>query len=100
MPTIKISVPHKLGVDEAKKRISGLIAESRAQFSDQVSDVKETWAGNRGDFSFKAMGFSVSGFLQVEADKAEVQMNLPFAAMLFKDKIESRIRARAEELLA
>jgi hypothetical protein len=65
MPSIKVSVPHKLGADEAKKRITQLISETKNQFGNKVSDVKESWTDHRGDFSFRAMGFSVSGVLKV-----------------------------------
>lgn len=100
MPTIKVSIPHKLGADEAKRRIEKLVAETRAQFGDQVSDVKENWSGNRGDFSFKAMGFSVAGNLRVEPSTADIELNLPFAAIPFKSRIEEKISTRAKELLA
>jgi hypothetical protein len=99
MPTIKIAVPHQLGTDEAKKRITQLISETKAQFGSHVSDLKESWNGDRGDFSFSARGFSVSGNLQVEPTNARMDINLPFAALPFKGRIEKEISARAKELL-
>ena len=100
MPSIKLSVPHKLGVDEAKKRIQQLISETQKQFGHTVSDVKESWTDHRGDFSFRAMGFSVSGVLKVEPTTADLEINLPFAALPFKGRVEKEISARAQELLA
>ena len=100
MPSIKISVPHKLGADEARKRIKNLISDAQRQFGDKVSDVKESWDGNRGDFSFRAMGFSVSGILKVESAVAGVEINLPFAALPLKSRVEKEISNRAKELLA
>lgn len=100
MPTIKISTPHKLGVDEAKKRIKNLISEVRGQFHQHVSDVKENWSENQGDFSFKAMGFAVSGNLKVQPTTADMEIKIPLAALPLKGRIESQISAKAEELLA
>jgi len=100
MPSIKISVPHKLGPDEAKKRITNLIAESREKFGSQISNVRESWDGHRGDFGFKAMGFDVSGNLAVQPAVVDIEIHLPFAALLFKSRVENEISSKAKELLA
>ena len=100
MPVIKIIVPHQLGMDEARQRILRLMAETKAKFDAKISEVEETWNGNRGLFRFKAMGFSVSGNLNVEPNLANVEINLPFAALPFKSRIESDLTTRARELLA
>jgi len=41
----------------------------------------------------------VSGTLTVKTSQVEISGNLPFAAILFKGKIESTIKDRAETLL-
>jgi hypothetical protein len=65
-----------------------------------VTDLKESWSGTGGEFSFRAMGFSLSGTLAVTPNDVEMKGNFPFAAVPFKGKIESMIRTRAEQLLA
>jgi hypothetical protein len=99
MPGMTISVPHQLTQDEATGRIQRLLAQVKEDYGDRVTDLTETWTGNNAEFSFRAMGFNVSGKLAVEPGKVEMKGNLPFAAMPFKGKIESTIRERAEELL-
>ncbi|MEO7299297.1 MAG: polyhydroxyalkanoic acid system family protein [Verrucomicrobiota bacterium] len=100
MPSIKLSVPHRLGADEAKNRITKLISDTKEKFGGQVSDVRESWNGNRSDFGFKAMGFDVAGNLQVQPATVDIEINLPLAALLFKSRVESEISSRAKELLA
>src|SRR5688572_10177248 len=100
MPSIKLSLPHKLGADEAKKRITNLINETKEKFGNQVCNVRESWNGNRGDFGFKAMGFDVTGNLLVHPATVDVEINLPFAALPFKGKIERDLSTRAKALLA
>ena len=100
MPAIKISIPHKLGTEEAQQRIAGLVTETKEQFGHTVSDAKESWADNRGTFSFRAMGFSIAGNVLVEPSAVHVEINLPFAALLFKSRVEEEISTRAKELLA
>lgn len=100
MPAIKVSIPHKLGADEAKRRISHLISDAKAKFGNMVSDVQENWVQNVGHFRFNAMGFPVSGTLDVQPAVVNVEIQLPFAALPFKGRVENEISTRARELLA
>jgi hypothetical protein len=100
MPKIKLSVPHQLGQDEAKSRVARLIAETRGQFGDRVTGLEEAWTGNIDAFRFRAMGFVVDGQLEVEADEVRIDINLPWAALPIKGRVESEILKHARELLA
>jgi hypothetical protein len=92
-------VPHRLGPDEAKSRIVKLLSETRNQFDGKVTDVVESWAGNVETFSFRAMGFAVDGTLEVQPSEVLIDMNLPWAAVPFKGRVESEILKHARELL-
>lgn len=100
MPKLNMSVPHRLPQDEALNRIKRLLGQVKQQYADKISDLREDWEDNIGTFSFSAMGFSVLGTLNVTPSAVELTGNLPFAAGLFKGKIEQTIRERAAELLA
>jgi hypothetical protein len=99
MPKINLSVPHTLGQEEAKRRAANLMADSRTRFADKISDVVESWNGYIDTFSFKAMGFSVSGTLEIQPSQILIEMNLPLAAYPLKGRIESEILTHARELL-
>ena len=100
MPSLKLSIPHSLGADEAKKRISHLVTDAKKHAGGMISDVEESWNGQHATFSFKAMGFSVSGTLEVAPDKVDIEIVFPFAALPFKGKVVSEITTRARALLA
>jgi hypothetical protein len=100
MPKINLSVPHQLGQDEAKSRVSKLIAETRGQFGDRVTDLEEAWTGNLDAFRFRAMGLAVDGQLEVLPAEVRIDINLPWAALPFKSRVESEILKHARELLA
>ncbi len=100
MPNIQLSVPHKLGQDEAKQRITKLIAESREKFGDKVKDVQESWMGNVDTFSFKAMGFAINGQLDVQPSTLIIDINFPWAVLPFKGRLQNEILKHAQELLA
>ncbi len=99
MPKLHMTVSHNLTQDEAVKRVKNLLKDVKAQFADKIRDLHEEWDGNVGKFHFAVVGFPVSGTLHVKTSQLEISGNLPFAAMLFKDKIESTIKDHAEMLL-
>jgi len=99
MPKINLTVPHTLGQEEAKRRVASLMADSRTRFADKISNAVESWNGNIESFSFKAMGFSVSGTLEVQPAQILIEMSLPLAAYPLKGRIENEILTHARELL-
>lgn len=100
MPKSTVTVPHQLGKDEALQRIKGILVQAKEQYGDRISDLKEDWNPDGGTFSFKAMGFKISGALVVNPTTVEITGDYPFAALPFKGTIESTLRERAERLLA
>lgn len=100
MPKLHLSVDHNLGQEEAKKRLAGLIAQSRAQFANHVSEVAEAWEGYTDIFSFRTMGFSISGRLIIEPSQAHIELQFPFAALPFKGRVERDLLERTRKLLA
>ena len=100
MPGMNIAVSHHLTQDEAMRRIQGLLTEIKRDYGDRVTDLRETWRDDGGDFSFRAMCFSVSGSVQVRPGEVLLTGDYPLAARPFKGRIESMIRERAEQLLA
>lgn len=100
MPKLTVAVSHNLTQDEAIERIKNLLNDVKSQFVDVIADLYEEWDDNRSNFRFKVLGFSVSGTLTVKTSQVKLYGNIPFAAMLFKNKIESTIRDHAETLLS
>lgn len=99
MATIAISVDHELSEAEALKRIKGLLEEVKKEHGSFVRDLKESWEGNTGTFSFSAKGHLIEGMLTVSAPTVELEGKVPWAVAMFKGKIEKIVTARAEELL-
>jgi hypothetical protein len=100
MPKLALAVPHTLTQDEAAQRLKGFLERVRAKYQGQVSDLHEEWGEHSGKFSFKTMGFAVKGNIAVESSQVKVDGELPFAAMMFKGKIEQTIRENLIRLLS
>jgi len=100
MPKLDIVVSHKLSREEATARIEGLLGRLKEEYRDTIKNLNENWENNSCLFSFSVMGSAVSGTLDILSDEVYMTGDLPFAASLFKGKIETMIREKATELLA
>lgn len=99
MSALNLSIPHQLPKEEALSRIKNLLANLKEEKKDMISNLQEEWQEDQGRFSFKAMGFDLSGNIQVNPDSVEINSQLPMAVSLFKGKIASIIQDKAAELL-
>ena len=99
MPSLKLTVPHQLGQEEAAGRLKGFLAKVKQRYQNQVSDLQENWVDNALDFSFKTYGFQIKGRMVVDPADVKFEGQIPFAAMMFKGKIEQTIRDEMNRLL-
>ena len=58
MPSLEMSIPHKLGREEARRRIQDLLPKMKADFGEQIKDLHEEWNGDTGVFSFSITLFT------------------------------------------
>lgn len=93
MPKLSVTVPHTLGQDAATERLHGILEKMKERYQDKISDLHEDWQANVLHFSFKTFGFAVKGTMQVEPSDVKVDGDLPFAAMMFKGKIEQELKS-------
>jgi hypothetical protein len=100
MPKINITVPHQLGQPVATERLHSFLARLKEKHQDQVSNLQEEWTDNSLKFSFKTFGFQFQGLGTVSDTETKIDLDMPFAAMMFKGKIESEIRDTLTRVLA
>ena len=100
MPKFGVRVPHKLMKDEARSRLERFIEMLEAKFANQVSDLQQNWDGDTLKFHFKTYGIPLDGGITVADSELNMSGDLPFAAMMFKGKIESEIREQLERIVA
>ena len=93
-----VSIPHRLGRDEAVRRIKGRL--SRAAASVPVLSVdEERWDGDRMFFRVRAIGQAASGQIDVADDHVRLQVMLPWLLQRFAEKAQTLIRERGQLLL-
>ncbi len=100
MPKLSISIPHELSSEEATQRVTRLAEKILDRYKDQAKDIEHSWQDNTLTYSFRSMGMSFKGDMVVEESEVKVNGNLPFAAMMFKGKIETAVREQMAKTLA
>jgi hypothetical protein len=98
MPKLTIRVPHTLDAATAFARIQPALEKTVTDF--QGHDLQLTKTENSADFTFKSMAFTIKGKAEATVSEAVVEVELPFAALMFKDKAERAITKNVTRALA
>jgi hypothetical protein len=89
MPKVSTSVPHNHDPDEIVKHAQTHIAKMVDDF--EGDDFQLDWSGRSAEFVFSVLGFKVSGNAVVDEQQISVDVDLPLAAAMFKNKIKDAI---------
>jgi len=100
MPKFGVTVPHQLTKDEARSRLERFIEVLQTKFEGKVSDLQQSWDGDTLNFGFKTFGIQLKGGIAVNDNELQLDGDLPFAAMMFRGKIESDIKEQLERIVA
>ena len=99
MPSLQVTVPHQIDKEDAIERLQRFFEGKKHLYGDHIKDLEETWDGPALHFSFTAKGFKAKGILTVEETQVVLDGTLPFAAMMFRGRIEKDIRTAIGEAL-
>jgi hypothetical protein len=93
-----VSIPHRLGREEAGRRLKhGL---TRAAASVPVLRVdEERWDGDRMIFRVRALGQAATGHVDVQDDHVRVEVTLPWLLQRFAEVAQATIKNRGKLLL-
>ncbi|HEV8286674.1 MAG TPA: polyhydroxyalkanoic acid system family protein [Chitinophagaceae bacterium] len=100
MANLEVAIPHNLSEEEALSRVKNLFTEMKKEHGDKISNLKEEWNGNAGNFSFTAQGFDIAGTITVNPSTVELKGKIPFALSLFKGAITKTIQQQATKILS
>lgn len=96
---IDVDLPHKLGKDEAKRRIGGNIHKLSEHVPGGAADVTSRWEGDTMKLSVSALGQAVEADITVYDSKVHCHIDLPGMLALFAKPIEAMLSARGGDLL-
>jgi hypothetical protein len=99
MAHLTMTAPHRLEKDEVLRRVKDKLGSLVAGYARRLSDLHERWNEGTLSFGFRAVGMRVSGTVTVNDSEVLLAADVPFAVMLFKNRIDKRVRAELGALL-
>ena len=96
---IDVDLPHKLGREEAKRRIAGNFHKLRDHIPGGASHIDEQWSGDRLNLTIQAMGQTVEAEIDVQEANVHCRIQLPGMLALFAAPIEAMLKTRGSDLL-
>jgi hypothetical protein len=94
-----VSIPHKLGKEEATRRLKAGLGSVRSEYGKILQITEEIWSGDRLAFHLIALKQQVSGAIEVAEDHVKLEVMLPWLLAGLAHGIQATIRSRATRML-
>jgi hypothetical protein len=94
-----VEIPHRLGKDEAARRLKTGIGRASSHYGNMVQVHEEIWSGDRLSFRVEALKQMVSGTVDVHEENVRVEVALPWLLAQLAGGIQTAIRKSGTLLL-
>ena len=95
---IEVDLPHKLGKDEARRRIANNVHKLEEHIPGGAA-VQSGWAGDQLNLEVAAMGQQVTATIDVEDTKVKLRVLLPPMLGMFSGMIQAALKRKGDVLL-
>ena len=96
---IEVDLPHRLGRDEARRRIAANIHKLEEHIPGGATHMDSHWAGDELNLHVTALGQTVAATIGVEETKVRLRVTLPPMLAMFARPIEAALSAKGGEVL-
>ena len=96
---LTVSIPHALGIAEARRRIDTGFVQMTSQLPAGMAQLEKSWKDNRLSFSATAMGQVITGHLDVVEDAVHMVVHLPGFLGMLAGKISGKLKQQGQILL-
>ena len=94
-----VSIPHRLGRVEARRRLDSGIGRLQPELNALLSGLDYHREGDTLNFVASAMWHRITGRIEVLDEAVRVEIDLPWVMQLLRDTITKRGRGRGVALL-
>lgn len=96
---VTVSIPHRLGKDEALRRIKTGFSGAREKGAGMLQFSEETWDGDRVKFNASMLGQNAAGTIDVRDDHVVIDVTLPWLLAKMAEQAKVLIEKRGKQLL-
>jgi hypothetical protein len=94
-----VSIPHRLGKDEAVRRLKSGLGSVRTSFGHFLAVEQEIWTGDRLQFQVSALGQAASGTIDVADNHVRLEVTLPWLLARLAEKFQPVIQKQGTLML-
>jgi hypothetical protein len=87
-----VSISHRLGKDEAVRRLKSGFGNVRTNYGHVIAIKDETWSGDCLRFHVSALGQAANGIVDVRDDHVRLEVTLPWLLAKLAEKLQPLIR--------
>lgn len=96
---VTVSVPHRLGKDEATRRLKSGLSRMANNLGGLIKIEQEVWSGDRLTFQMHGLGQSATGTIDVRDDALLIAVTLPWLLAKIADQFMPKLKREATLLL-
>jgi hypothetical protein len=89
MPKVSVAVDHHSTPEEVKEKAGPIIEKTIKDFQGHGLEVE--WSDMNAQFRFKSLAFTINGTIAIDPRQIVVEVDLPFAALMYKDRVHKGI---------
>jgi hypothetical protein len=94
-----VTIPHRLGHEEAVRRIKSGLTTTRPHYSALLTINEETWTGDQLAFRVSAVGQTATGLIDVADAHVRLEVTLPWLLAKLAEKFTPAIRKEGTLML-
>jgi len=94
-----VTIPHKLGKAEAKRRLQAGFTNVRSTFGEKFVVLEDAWAGEHLDFRASLLGQTTTGTVDVTDDHIRLEVQLPWMLSLLANKAKALVQRQGKLML-
>ena len=94
-----VTIPHRLGKDEAQRRIKVGLDRAKSEFGRLLSLEEEVWTGDRLTFRAAALGQRAQGTVDVYEQGVRLEVMLPWLLARFAQAAQRVIGQKGQLML-
>ncbi|MGD9501806.1 MAG: polyhydroxyalkanoic acid system family protein [Methyloceanibacter sp.] len=96
---VVVTIPHRLGRQEAARRLKAGFSNVRSSFGQSFVVVKDEWAGDHLDFRASLLGQTTTGTVDVADDHVRLEVQLPWVLALLAEKAKALVQREGALML-
>jgi hypothetical protein len=94
-----VSIPHKLGKDEAIRRVKAGLSTTHTKFGQLIAVEEEIWTDDQVAFAVRAVGQTASGTIEFGEEVVCLKVELPWLLARLAEAIQKAVRKEGTLLL-